>query len=365
MNFKPPTYFMEAMAPIVGQFDLKRKLAAAFTHYTLFLDDSSVGRPTVLVYGPSGSGKTFGVELCCQASGLPYSVIGGAGVSSAGYKGVTLRDLLAQHYLLYRKSEGIVFVDEVDKWTRGGMKSSDSEQIAMGTSRMAELLRYVEREDVYFQDEGKDLSALREEDPEDPENQDPDAWLPVRFETRRAMWVLAGAFDGLHHIIKQRHQQDTLVEESHLWEKAGPEDFRRYGMLPELVNRCEVAAWVKPLKGEQLIEIIEAQEAPKLRTMFQAVGCALELDGGAVAQAAHLAVQEKTGARGAVLRLRHVVYDCLTEASERGLSRCRIDAQVMTTGHLPLEPLSSTETADTRSDLVLHVPPPSAAVEAV
>lgn len=325
------------MATVVGQRGLCRKLAFSFSAYTLFLDDPSVGRPTPLVFGPSGSGKTFAIELCCQAADLPYTVLSSAGASGAGYKGVTLRDLLAQHYLIHRQSEGIIFIDEVDKKMRGAMRTTDGEQLAMGTSFQAELLRYVEREDVYLQDEAKDIAGLREVDPDDPEGEDgPDSWVPVKFGTTRCMWVLAGAFDRMHLLVQRRLQQDTLMDEARLWEQAAPEDFRNYGMLPELINRCDVQAHVRPLRGAEIVQILEEQEAPRLRALFNAIGCELELDGGALAYAAQLAVQEKTGARGAVLRLRHVVSDCFTEADREQLTRCSIDAMVLLTGHLPL-----------------------------
>jgi ATP-dependent Clp protease ATP-binding subunit ClpX len=338
MNFKPPSYFMEAMRPVVSQIEMKRKLAFAFSHYTLFLDDPTVGRATPLVYGPSGSGKTFAIEICAEASGLPYTFIGSAEISAAGYKGITLRDLLAQHYLLYRESEGIIFLDEIDKWARVGMGSSDGEQVALGQGKMAEMLRYIERQDVHFQDEGKDMAGLRmhDEEHDDLVGEDEAAWVPIKFETRKAMWVLAGAFNRLEHIVKARLMQETLMDEAQLWEKASPEDFVRYGMLQELVNRTDVHVWVKPLKGHEIIEILQQQERPRLEKLFQAIGCRLDLDDGALAYTAQLAVQEKTGARGAVLRLRHVVSDCYTEADEAGLSRCLIDAHVLLSGHLDL-----------------------------
>jgi len=337
VNFKPPSYFRQAMAGVVGQREMKNKLAGAFSIYTLFLDDPGVGHQTPLIFGPSGSGKTYGIELCCEASKLPFTSINAAGVSAAGYKGITLRDLLAQHFLVHDCSEGVIFIDEIDKKMRGAMRTNDGEQLAMGTNFQGELLRYVEREDVYLQDEAKDLAKLRQEDPDDPGSEDPDSWVPVTFETRRAMFVLAGAFDGLHKLIARRMGEDPeYTEEGRLWERASPEDFRRYGMLPELVNRCSVTAHVRPLKGHEIIEIVEAQELPRWRSLFGALGCRLELEAGAIARVAHLAVQERTGARGAVLRLNHVLTDCYSEADEHQLTSCRVDAMVMDTGHLPL-----------------------------
>jgi ATP-dependent Clp protease ATP-binding subunit ClpX len=341
MHFQPPSFYMKAMEQVVSQRDLKRKLAFAFSGYTLFLDDASVGRAVPLVYGPSGSGKTYAVELCAKASKLPYTVLSAAGTSAAGYKGITLRDLLAQHFIRFGQSEGVIFMDEIDKKKRGAMRTTDGEQLAMATNFQAELLRYVEHEDVYLQDEAKDIKALRVYNQEPENEDDEDAWEPVCFETRRAMWVLAGAFDRLELLIKQRLQVDHLMDDDQLWEKTSPEDFRRYGVTPELINRCDVVAWVKPLKGHEMIEILEVQEVPKLVKMFNAIGCKLDLDAGALSICAQLAIQEKTGARGAVLRLRHVISDVYTEADEHQLTSCKVDARVMTSGHLEFQDASA------------------------
>ncbi len=342
MNFRPPTHFLEAMRVVVAQSDLKRKLAYAFSRYTLFLDDERAGKALPLIFGPSGSGKTHSIEICAQASGLPTTSIGGAGISAAGYKGVTMRDLLTQHYVRHRTSHGVIFIDEIDKWCKGAIaldgQKPDPEQVQMAISKQAELLRYVEREDVWFIEEAKDLGALREHDEDALDPEDETAWKPTVFETRRAFWVLAGAFGGLQHVIRQRLQQDNQVDEALLWEKAAPEDFRRYGMQQELVNRCSVVAWVKPLRGTEMIEIMEQQELPRYRLMFEALGCRLDLQTTALAAVSELAVRERTGARGAALRLAHVMSDVFTEADERRLASCCVDARVMLSGHLDVSP---------------------------
>jgi ATP-dependent protease Clp ATPase subunit len=238
----------------------------------------------------------------------------------------------------FRRPEGVIFLDEIDKWClfalSRGLDKPDPELVSMGTNKQAELLTYVEREDVWFTEEAKDLGALREADGEAVgEDAEEVAWKPVVFETRRTFWVMAGAFDGLHHLVRRRLQQDHLADERDLWEKVSPDDLKRYGMQPELVNRCDVVVWAKPLKGHQMIEILLQQDVPRYVRMFEVLGCKLDLQVSALALACELAVQERTGARGASLRLKHVMSELFTEADTYELTSCTVDAFVMQNGH--------------------------------
>src|SRR6267378_2705746 len=65
-HFIRPEVFLEEMKGVIGQEDLKPRLAASFSHYTGFLDDPAVGKPVLLVFGPTGSGKTWAVEICAK-----------------------------------------------------------------------------------------------------------------------------------------------------------------------------------------------------------------------------------------------------------------------------------------------------------
>lgn len=352
-RFRPPRFFIEAMKPIVGQEELKRRLAYAFSHYTLFLDDPFVGRPVPLIYGPSGSGKTFSMELCCEALGMPFSVMSAGSISPAGFKGQTLRDLLSQHYMIHQTSEGVIFLDEFDKLcmmaAARGLEKPDAETLAMSTAKQAELLKYVEHEDVHLTDEAKDLMSLRKRTEEPlwtPEQQTPaklgdeaDDWTPAVFETRKSMWVLAGAFDGLNHVIRSRLRQDAMNDEADLWSKASPEDFRRYGVQPELLNRCDVHIWVRPLKATQMLEILMAQDVPRYVRLFEAVGCQLDLQPSALVAACELAVHERTGARGASLRLKHVMSEVYTAVDDLELTSFTVDAHLMLHGQPPVSRL--------------------------
>jgi len=302
---------------------MKPKLAYAFSHYTAFLDDASVGRPLPLLYGPSGAGKTYAIELCCKISGLPLSTIGGAGVSPAGYKGTTLRDLLSEHFDTHRRSEGVIFIDEIDKWCRGYInqyEKGDPEVVNMNMTKQAEMLRYMEGETVRFLEEGKDVDSLKGE----------------TFDTNRTFWIFAGAFVGLDRHINSRTGQEQISHDD-IWEHAEPIDFIHYGMIEEFANRINAWSWVRPLDATQVITILDIQDVPKWKTLFAAMNCDLDLDFSALATAASLAIHNKRGPRGAKMYLNRVLGDVYAQAGRLGLDHVRVDGQVMTQGRLEVD----------------------------
>src|SRR5205085_837712 len=117
--FQRPEALLGFLAPVIGQDDLKRKLVSTFSQYTRYLEEPSVGRPVVLVYGPSGAGKTFAVHQLATACGLPYTEISAASLAVQSYKGRTVQDILAQHWLQHKTVEGVSFLDEIDKRCAG------------------------------------------------------------------------------------------------------------------------------------------------------------------------------------------------------------------------------------------------------
>lgn len=301
---------------------MRRKLVSAFSQYTLYLEDEYVQRPVVLLYGPSGSGKTFAVEKLGKACGLPFTAVSSASISPPSYKGLTLRDVLIQHWTTHGTDEGVIFLDEVDKWCKGAIQDgkADNETLSAGIRTQAEVLRYVEMEKIRFIDDSKDIAELQ----------------GVVFNTRRIFWIFAGAFIGIDKKIKARLHNSYFPEEE-IWVHAQPQDFIDYGMLPELANRVGTWAWTKPLTQLQIMEILTLQELPRWHKRFEAIHCRLDLETGALGRCANFAFESKTGARGAASLLRRAMDDIFYEASKRQLASVRVDANVVQSGRLEVE----------------------------
>ena len=316
MSFTRPEVLMPLLAPVVAQDDLKRKLSSAVSQYTRFLEDPAVGRPIVCVYGPSGAGKTFAVETLARGSNLSFTSVSGASIAVVSYKGLTLREVLFQHYLTHKTDTGVIFLDEIDKWCAGAM-GVDTEIRTMGLKVQAELLRLLEAEEVVFQEEAEDLPEMQ----------------GVRFNTQKIAWVLAGAFVRLDAIIRKRLHNTNLPPDE-TWKWATPSDFVNYGMLPELAGRMSTWAWVNPLKQMEMVRIVKEQEVPRWIALFKNIDCDLTIDDGALGRAAETAFFEHTGARGAISFLRRSMEDLYYEASNHHLPTVHVDARLVITGRL-------------------------------
>jgi ATP-dependent Clp protease ATP-binding subunit ClpX len=314
-----PEGFLPALSGVVGQPDMKRKLAAAFSQYTRYCEDPSVGRPTVCLFGPTGTGKTFAVETLARSTDLAFTSVSAAAIAVVSYKGLTLRDVLAQHYRMYKTDTGVIFLDEVDKWTVGAL-GTDVELRSQGMKIQAELLRLLEAEEVDFAEEAEDDESLK----------------GVRFRTDKIMWVMAGAFVGMESLVRHRlHNYPLPAEEC--WKATIPSDFMRYGFLSELVGRVSTWAYVLPLKMLEIVRITKEQEVPRWVSLFASVGCDLIINDGALGRAAEAAFFDKTGARGAMAFLRKSLEDIYVEVSAHHITALTVDARTVTTGRLELE----------------------------
>lgn len=300
-----PEVFYDALADLVGQDELRLKLASVFFQYTLHLVDPDAGRPNLLVYGRSGSGKTYAVERCIHAAGLPMTIASAAALAPPGFRGRVLLDVLIDHWRKWRTDHGVIFLDEVDKLCAGAMRVAGranreaSELEKGGIAMQQELLKHIEQNVVTFNDEAKDIEDL----------------VDVEFDTGNILWIFGGAFVGLDRMVRSRNQNPHMSEED-AWRHAIPRDFRAYGMAAELADRVQTWAWTKPLTAQQMIEILNRQDLPRWERRFRALGLELELQPGALGVCASHAWEMREGPRVARAMLTRSMDDVLALASQ-------------------------------------------------
>lgn len=323
--FKRPEEYDAALEPVISQDDLKVKLKSAFSQYTGFLGNPAAGRPVMMVYGQTGSGKTFAIERIAKASSLPLTILSAAALSPPSYKGVTVHDLLIRHWMKHRTDQGVIFLDELNKWcqmalTREGKSMSNPEDIGNGVRSQHEMLRYVEGDIINFVDIARDFEELAD----------------VEFDTSRIFWILGGSFLGLPGLIRRR-LGGTYHADDDLWEHALPADFMAYGMVEELALRIQTYAWTKPLDSIELLQILEGQEWPRWKLRFEHLGCELEMTPGVLGLIAHRAYTEKIGARGAVSLMRRTMDDVYYHVSQQKRTHFVVDTDMIETGQVPPE----------------------------
>lgn len=323
--FRRPEEFDEALELVVGQDDLKTKLASVFSQYTLFLQDPDAGKPMLCAYGESGSGKTFAMELVAKFSGLPLTIASAASLSPPSYKGTTIQDLLARHWMAFHTDIGVIYLDELNKWcahalTQGKVGAANPEDIGNGVRSQHDLLRMVESEQINFLDLGRDIDEMQ----------------GVNFNTRNLLWIFAGSFVGLPSIIRRRLSNHHLDDEE-VWGQAQPADFIRYGMVDELAKRISTWAWTKPLNSIDLLEILRAQELPKWIRRGQAIDCQVDVSESAMAECARHAFEEHIGARGAKQLMNRSMDDIFYHLSKNRIPAYTVDHNAITTGRIELE----------------------------
>lgn len=308
---------MKALDGLVGQESLKVKLSSTFSQYTLYLNEEEADRPLVCVFGRSGTGKTMAVERLVETAGLPYSIASSASISPPSYRGKTMLDIFVQHWLDWKVDYGVIFLDEIDKWCKGAI-GGDAESISMGVRSQAELLKYVEKDQISFVDEAKDIEELE----------------GVKFSTKRIFFVLAGAFTGVESLIRRRSNQ--FFQDDEVFEHAIPGDFKAYGMIGELADRVGTWAWTNPLKVTDIIRILSDQERPKWVRRFREIDCELDLQDGALGRCAQHAYEQKEAARIARAMLRRAMDDIYVRAAEHGAKSVSVDAAAVQSGRVEL-----------------------------
>jgi ATP-dependent protease Clp ATPase subunit len=308
-ELRRPEVFFDALGSLVGQDDLRLKLASTFFQYLAYLHDPDVGRPNLLVYGRSGSGKTYAIQQCIKAAGLPVTMPSAASLAPPGFRGRVFVDVLIDHWRKWKTDYGVIFLDEIDKWCAGSAqqnsrKPADQSRVGSelemgGIALQQELLRTIEGELVTFTDDAKDVEELED----------------VVFDTGHVFWIFGGAFVHLDRYVRARANPHFSEEEA--WEHAVPADFKRYGMTAELADRISTWAWTKPLKVPQMMQILRDQDAPRWQKRFAMLGVELRLEDGALGACAQHAWEMREGPRVARAMLNRGMDDILALASRR------------------------------------------------
>ena len=123
---------------------------------------------------------------------------------------------------------------------------------------------------------------------------------------------MAGAFDGIEKTIEAR--QDTksigfgadvsVQEERNIGEilkDVMPEDFIKYGLIPEFIGRVPIVVTLDGLDEEALIRILKEPKnslTKQYHKLFELDGVELEFQEEALKEVARKSLERKTGARG-------------------------------------------------------------------
>ena len=166
----------------------------------------------------------------------------------------------------------------------------------------------------------------------------------LQIDTTNILFICGGAFDGIEKIIESRQDTKSIgfgaevsVKEDRnvgeILKDVMPEDFIKFGLIPEFIGRVPVVVTLDALDENALISILKEPKnslTKQYHRLFELDGVELDFEDDALELVAKKSLERKTGARGLRAIMEGSLMDLMYKIpSDDTIRKCTITKDVV------------------------------------